>query len=470
MKKNFFAIVMTTATVLSSCSEKEAPVVSETDAKLVPMTFTANLGDSKTRLDVDGLSVVWKAGDKIKVYSENCAEGTEFSTSSDNTLIADFEGTGVAGESEYFAYYPADGTTENTFRDSAIYGNLTTSARGCRLGTFPMLNNLMVAHADAHNNIYFKQVCALLKITIPESITDLKNIYVYSNKSGESISGAFHVNVKNGQLETDANGNLVVNLDETTGNGQAAIISVTSGAALDPGTYYIPVLPRDLTCGLRLKSNFSDNSYVRSGSANHLKLEPGKIYNFGTLTRNHTFNVANFQDDEVPASIIVANAVNEKEKAEVVDDPAGVVNNKALKIDCTAWTTSTTGKFGIKFDESKVPATIRLDYNAIQMRVFVAKDDNYYPYLSNKDGVSRKPITVDGITLGTPEAPYYSAALTRGEWHTVVWTAAQFDLENLSAKMFNDFRVNALVDNANNGTASGTRCIYFDDMKLIKVE
>ncbi len=124
---------------------------------------------------------------------------------------------------------------------------------------------LMVAKAEAENNISFKNVCSYVKVT---PTVACKKIVVRAN-NGEKLAGIFTVSVSDEpSVSSVSEGSNVVTLKAAEGN-------------LAAGTYYIAVLPGILSKGLEV------NFYTVEGTLNYnarntpYTFERNKIHNGG---------------------------------------------------------------------------------------------------------------------------------------------------------------------------------------------
>lgn len=134
----------------------------------VRKTFTGyqdNGIETRTSIDAEG-SIIWNSNDKITVFS-GTGTGNTFSdvTVSNDGKTATFAGSS-AWAAEYYALYPAqsDATLSS---DGVITATLPTSQTAL-LNTFGDGMNLAVSVSNA-DNLYFRNVGALLGITLPTS-------------------------------------------------------------------------------------------------------------------------------------------------------------------------------------------------------------------------------------------------------------------------------------------------------------
>lgn len=300
-------------------------------------TFTAfTESDDATRATIDGFDIKWQSGDAISVINDGSAYGKYVLSKGAGTTSGTFEhsiGDEVSG-SNIYAVYPYDdgyyyvsdeeaydiatktfGATDDQWEryksgESAGDGDATVWERldkNDRIQAFihhtPLSSGyhytasgdiieklylaaqqelpadhvvapkavMMVAKADAENNFAFKNVCAYIKVT---TTTQCKQIVVTANNpaSGEGLSGTINVDISSGTpvITTSTRGNNVyIQTDNTY-------------EYLDPGTYYIAVLPGTLSGGLNIKFYLDEENYTESNTTNSFTFERSKVYNGGS--------------------------------------------------------------------------------------------------------------------------------------------------------------------------------------------
>lgn len=132
------------------------------------MTFKAS-GESAvgTRTYLDGVTVLWSAGDKISVFSPSCSSGEEYSISSgdEGKSEASFSGPSVEG-GPWYAIYPADAAA------SCSESVLTMALPGVQHfsdGGFGPGENPMVAVSTDGKTLNFKNLCGIFCLKLKGS-------------------------------------------------------------------------------------------------------------------------------------------------------------------------------------------------------------------------------------------------------------------------------------------------------------
>lgn len=153
-------------------------------------------GDSKTQLV--GQNVIWSEGDQITVFSEQSPNGQVFTAteSGKNDVIfsADVDET-YYSQSEFTSVYP-DATKSGDNYQITLGATQAYTENGFASGANPM-----TAHST-NTTLNFKNVCGLLQLNLYSEATTtvkVKDITIYSNKTGEKLNG-------NGKLAIDAEG------------------------------------------------------------------------------------------------------------------------------------------------------------------------------------------------------------------------------------------------------------------------
>lgn len=252
--KNYYIMVVAATIVLSSCSNEKDIILDENNSTV--SVFTATI-ENATRATLEGQTPTWEINDQISINGK-IYEAQEAGSS------VSFSATGEAAEgSTYFAYFPAslyDGTTA-TLPASYTYQE----------GKF----NMPMYAESSTTDLNFKNICAVLAITIPESqISTVNSIEVSSN---EQINGAF---------TADATGVLTFSTISLTEDNKKITLNFTSPAAITGSkTFYLPIpanrhhpLTIKVSDGTETKTMVTKNVYTHT--------EPGV-----TVVRNNIYSV-----------------------------------------------------------------------------------------------------------------------------------------------------------------------------------
>lgn len=251
--------------MVSACSEDELADNTQPSGK-VPMEFYANT-DASTRTELTtGNAVYWEANDAISLF-DPIGDNNRFYTTESGPSVT-FTGKAAPVEGTYYALYPYDANAQ--IKGTTITTTLPAE-QDAREGSFAQGLNPSVATADAQHNLCFKNVCALVKITLVENITTTITKATLCGNNGEALAGA---------LTIDATASTPIAMADTS-FGQTVI---ELNGPLTPGTtYYFVTAPATLSNGLTL--SFYDNKggvWKKPGNATAI-LEAGRILNLGIM-------------------------------------------------------------------------------------------------------------------------------------------------------------------------------------------
>gem|GEM_PF-2180424 len=203
-------------------------------------------GDPATRttLDSDGTTVLWKPGDQINIFHEGCDPACFINTETENTAIATFDGSItthiITGGSEgsgldaryYWGLYPYD--ADATYADGAITTTLPavqTAAEGTFAdGLFITVGRSLSASMPFYN------VCSGIKFSLDRS--DIRTV-TFTADGGQSIAGKFSVGFD------DDSGKPAVR--EILEGASSIVVNAPDGGCFNAGVwYYVVTLPQTL--------------------------------------------------------------------------------------------------------------------------------------------------------------------------------------------------------------------------------
>ena len=293
------------AVALSACSSdddiadnnsnsQEKPVTNKT------MTFRATMDDGSgsnskaTRTDFNGNNTIWATDDNI--YIQNKASVPDETdrpayakfgiTDGVGTKEADFSGGPIRANmdgtsDQFYAYYPSSSfDTDN----EVMTGNIPTVQTPTN-GTYPQTLHYMTAYST-NSTFNFKNVCALLKITLTNNTT-ISRIKVVANPTltnlydqqfnYTNIAGGFTATIgSDGTATTTATGtkNTYVELRAAGDNGKAK-------TPLGNGTFYMVVLPAAIN-GFTLILEDKDEKVYQRVNTSRTAFARNEMYNLGS--------------------------------------------------------------------------------------------------------------------------------------------------------------------------------------------
>ena len=470
MKKIIIASVAL-LTVFSCTKEniKIADVDSESAVSgFVPMTFIVSSEPVKTTMDENRV-VSFRENESIAVWSVDEADGATAPhkyTTSTGGVNAEFTGDAPSGATRYYAAFPySDGLRCNAGVISGL--SVGSGTDGTGTGKFNSSKAVAVATTTG-SNLYFRQVCALLKVTVPAGV-DLKEVVVFNrdNDSGNTagaITGTFNVTVAD-----DGSFDVAV----TTPKFQIGFVGPSgSGTAAPAGDYYLPVLPAQLTDkkGIDLRITWQDGLETRAFNGSALKLNSAKVYNLGTLAKTveyidngfETGNISNFKGNTGALS--------------VVENPYKTSANSSDHVlkNIVSGDSSTSGYIeiasGSDYGYRKFPSSVRGYYDRLRIKVWLG-NNLYYPRIKRGNNAPALPFKINGVELNG-DIDTWNANVKTDDWNVLEYRASDIDGGWSSFSNLATYQIRPLVDSAGNNVSgydadTNNRCVYIDDITFI---
>ena len=276
-----FLLAAVAAAFASSCETVD--VTAEPSSDKVQMTFTVSAdesADTKTFLTSNGQSVRWKKTDKLAVW-----DGTDVcmfsvpSTVEDFTGAVDFTGQAADGQEAYYALYPyaAEGLAFTTGEgDPYVTGVTFPAVQTATKGSYDPMAAVSVA-VSADKTFEMRNAVALAKVSIKSA--DIKSVQITAadNETNAKayLAGVAKVVIK----EYPA---VYAQLS------QSKSVTLTSENAMEPGDYYIAMIPRELA-GLSVTYTKTDGSVATVSSAATVNFRRATITDLGIDDSSLTF-------------------------------------------------------------------------------------------------------------------------------------------------------------------------------------
>ncbi len=303
--KKISILIMAAATVFASCAKEEF----ETPGKMVDVIINVSTG-ADTKVAFDGQKLVWNTGDQITVIDTKNNANTFTYIGEDGAASGAFKGQITDTYKAESVVYPVisgfkysksrksyfDTEAKELFNGDApsekvpMYeGNVLPTIQYAVKGTFGKGYNVSSGPVTVSGNscsASLKSDVALIKVTVPGSMTDIKSITV-STSSGDPLTGKFSLYKAN------------INLCHSYILSPEATLQNENGSALEPGDYYLAVLPTANGCDkLSESKGFQNPQLIVTNMAGQIAhktikdsnvLESGKIYTIPDLEGNLTF-------------------------------------------------------------------------------------------------------------------------------------------------------------------------------------
>lgn len=215
----------------------------DTPVSIDPSTRTA-LGD-------DGLSVVWTQGDKIAISSGSAFSVYTLKDTDAGKKAGEFNGySPAATNSGFYGVYPAGGSY--SISGNVISGLSVPAHQHAVNGSFDSNAAVMTSYT-VNNTMVFKHVCSFVRIEVGSDMKYLMRITLESLQSdktpgGRQIAGTFDATVA-----TSGSSQSVCTVSNVSSASTKIILEPSSGEVIEPGVYYIAVLPGSLDYGFEVR-------------------------------------------------------------------------------------------------------------------------------------------------------------------------------------------------------------------------
>lgn len=275
--------------------------------------------DVLTRTELtEGGGVLWVAGDAVSVFDPDGANKC-FTTDEGGASVT-FSGF-VSSEGAYHALYPYDAgaVISEGLISAELLPEQTATAGGFASGLNPS-----VAAADAQDNLFFRNVCALVKFTLGEGGDVVAGASLRGN-GGEPLAGMFTADAAAQQPSAEA----------VPGASETAV--ELSGSFEEGSVYYFVVLPGILSEGLTLELRDGGGNVWRRQGASEAVLTAGHVLDLGTVAPDSFTPAAGYEKiDGVYHIYSSAGLAAWASAADVLS--ADVVIEKDIDMTGIAWT------------------------------------------------------------------------------------------------------------------------------------
>ena len=257
---------------VASCAKEAAEAASAAEGTLVPVTIQASV-PAATRTDLDGTTPVWLDGDAIGVFTSDgtlCPQA--FTTDDDYSPSATFSGMKPEYSRLSMAFYPYSA-------DAGVDGDVLTLNLPRQQGGTPA-DAVMVSLGNEQNGFTFENVCCLVKMNIPSSLS-VRQVEIVRN---DQVSGPFTVDTSDSPFPVEGLSDLSDHQD------RRAWVKTSYNLS---GTVFLSVLPSSST---RLEMALTNASgkvgFIATDFRTGIPYEAGRIKNLGTIPAGTVFQDA----------------------------------------------------------------------------------------------------------------------------------------------------------------------------------
>ena len=259
MKKIFFAIVSTL--LVAGCAKEN--LVEQMGSQDGVTVLTAGTPSTKTVLQNDQ-KVLWTNGDKINV---NGVESNALAIEEDAVETATFTIPGTLSN-PYKALFPA-----------SIYKDAQTvtlpAVQAYAENSFGATAAPMAAYQANGNNLSFKHLCAVLKLTIKKAEDAHEIMYVeFSGKNDEQVCGDFSIDYQKAELTGVS----------TSTSAKKVRCNVYNELSEEGLVVYLVVPAVEYASGYTIKVVDTEGHYMEKSKASDQTLDAGKIYDMPAFT------------------------------------------------------------------------------------------------------------------------------------------------------------------------------------------
>ena len=250
------------ALILAACGNEEFIENVENGAaeQLVPMTFTANMPQTRTYLS-GGTNVHWSEGDEIALWDNT--DKRKFTATEIDGSSATFTGE-ANSNNRYAAFYPYSAVKAC---DGVTFTFTLPAKQTAKKYSFA--NNLAPSFAlveAPETNLQFKNVCALVKFRLGLTAFDVKTVSLVA-RNGEVLAGDLKYKFTDESV-AGAESNTSSRID----------LSGPFKPAID---YYFVVRPCTLEEGFNLYVEYNDGTLKRTEVRKPVTLKAGQILDIG---------------------------------------------------------------------------------------------------------------------------------------------------------------------------------------------
>lgn len=255
------------ALAIASCSKEAVDASSKAKASFVDVTVKASVPETKVMLD--DATPLWTKGDQIGVFTEDLVLCPPFTANTGGTSSTTFSGQKPEYSILSTAFFPYDASA--TFSKSGVCLTLPQKQSGT------VADAIMVGTGNERDGFVFRNVCSLLRMSLPASLNVRKVEIVRSDR----VSGPFTV-------DTGTFG--VTATEPASYLDSRAEISATS---ILSGEYVLAVLPSSSKkLEMALTNGAGKVAFVNTTFPSGNAFVAGRIKNLGSFPTSLTFHDA----------------------------------------------------------------------------------------------------------------------------------------------------------------------------------
>ena len=254
------------ALLMTACDNREQMPELHTEG-VRECVFSAS-SEQTSKTYVDGLSILWEAGDEIAVFDDAGSEKAVLALENGaGTKSAIFKGAVSSAATKFFAAYPAASVSaaSDSILTVAVPAEQKLVAGGRNLDPAALVG----VAAAAGNELSFKNVISAIRFTV-----DMKNIVSVSLKgnAGEKVAGTVKVDATNGEI-----------IEVTDSLTEVTI--TPAGETFEPGQYVFTLLPAQFQQGLTLTFTDKAGNITERKNATDLTIARSRLLDLGAFIK-----------------------------------------------------------------------------------------------------------------------------------------------------------------------------------------
>lgn len=255
MKTIFNTLFITAAAVFAfSCEKPDNDNITPSEENLVELTLTVG-ADTKTQLGGENkTSIIWQENDKLIVFDGTANREFVIKDFEEGKKSAVFTGLALPAEKYYVVHSTAEGS-EPVFTvpeegDPYVTGILVANVQKAVIGSYDPAAFASVGIAEVKEggetdlSVQMRNTCSLVKVSLKSS--DIKTIEISTTDENKYLTGKCKYIIRE-----------YPGISAQSDRYLSAVLD--SESAMEPGDYYIAILPRELT-NLTVKYTKTDGS------------------------------------------------------------------------------------------------------------------------------------------------------------------------------------------------------------------
>ena len=265
MKRIFNTIFITAAAVFAfSCEKPANDNITPSEENLVELTLTVG-ADTKTQLGGENnTSIIWQENDKLIVFDGTANREFAIKDFEPGKNSAVFTGLALPAEKYYVVHSTAEGSepvfTVPNEGDPYVTGILVANVQKAVKDSydpaaFASVGIAEVKEGETDLSVQMRNTCSLVKVSLKSS--DIKTIEISTTDENKYLTGKCKYIIKE-----------YPGISAQSERFLSAILD--SESAMEPGDYYIAILPRELTnlTVTYIKADGSTASVTATGTFN----------------------------------------------------------------------------------------------------------------------------------------------------------------------------------------------------------